>query len=205
MDADDDSKIIATTTLPAAASAAAAPAPPSANVLSQVVTMIAKYGKQKIEISNLSPSSTKLGTVKAILHEKTGILPKRQKLIGLKTNGRSSSTLDDDMLLSDLKAKGGGGASEQSVVIHQFILMGTPEEQIFVDPSDKADLPDIIDDFDLDFNAGSEEVSCHVQKMYRVENDRYVQLTVLSSNSGFSTKPKKTICRNLQSLPKFTL
>lgn len=162
MDADDDSKIIATTTLPAAASAAAAPAPPSANALSQVVTMIAKYGKQKIEISNLSPSSTKLGTVKAILHEKTGILPKRQKLIGLKTNGRSSSTLDDDMLLSDLKAKGGGGASEQSVVIHQFILMGTPEEQIFVDPSDKADLPDIIDDFDLDFNAGSEEVSCHV-------------------------------------------
>ena len=41
------------------------------------------------------------------------------------------------------------------------ILMGTPEEEIFVDPSEKTDLPDIIDDFDLDFNAGSEEVgSC---------------------------------------------
>ena len=39
--------------------------------------------------------------------------------------------------------------------------MGTPEEEIFVDPSEKTDLPDIIDDFDLDFNAGSEEVcSC---------------------------------------------
>jgi ubiquitin-like domain-containing CTD phosphatase 1 len=160
METDDDSKIAATA-LPSAASATATSAPPPANASQVGVTMIAKYGKQKIEISNLSPSSTNLGTVKAILHEKTGILPKRQKLIGLKTNGRSSSTLDDDTLLSDLKVKGGGGA-EESVVIHQFILMGTPEEQIFIDPSEKADLPDIIDDFDLDFNAGSEEVSYHI-------------------------------------------
>ena len=35
--------------------------------------------------------------------------------------------------------------------------MGTPEERIFVDPSDRTDLPDIIDDFDLDFGAGSDE------------------------------------------------
>ena len=39
--------------------------------------------------------------------------------------------------------------------------MGTPEEKIFIDPSDRKsqDLPDVIDDFDLDFNAGSDEVS----------------------------------------------
>lgn len=140
-----------------AAASAAAP-----TTIASHATMIAKYGKQKIEILNLPATSTTLGAVKEILHEKTGILPKRQKLVGLKSNGRSSSTLTDDILLSDLKAKGGGGTG----VVHQFILMGTPEEQIFVDPSEKADLPDIIDDFDLDFNAGSEEVSVHSRIYY---------------------------------------
>lgn len=42
--------------------------------------------------------------------------------------------------------------------------MGTPEEKIFVDPSQKDGLPDIIDDFDLDFNAGSEEWIQHKAK-----------------------------------------
>ena len=117
------------------------------------VTMVAKYGKEKIELADLPSTSTDIAGVKELLREKTGILPKRQKLIGLK--GREGSTVSDATLLSDLKAKTSGGNG----IIHQFILMGTPEEQIFVDPSDKDDLPDVMDDFDLDFNAGSEEVS----------------------------------------------
>jgi len=42
--------------------------------------------------------------------------------------------------------------------------MGTPEEKIFVDPSDlpPEELPDVIDDFDLDFNAGSDLWLRHV-------------------------------------------
>lgn len=39
--------------------------------------------------------------------------------------------------------------------------MGTPEEHIFVDPCDKDDLPDIMDDFDLDCPAGSDEWQQH--------------------------------------------
>ena len=46
-----------------------------------------------------------------------------------------------------------------SLISHEFILMGTPEEEIFVDPSERMDLPVAIDDFDLDFSAGSTEVS----------------------------------------------
>mmetsp|Transcript_7471 Transcript_7471/g.11138 ORF Transcript_7471/g.11138 Transcript_7471/m.11138 type:complete len:301 (+) Transcript_7471:3-905(+) len=42
--------------------------------------------------------------------------------------------------------------------------MGTPEEKIFVDPSEKEGLVDIIDDFDLDFNAGSDEWIQHKAK-----------------------------------------
>ena len=42
------------------------------------------------------------------------------------------------------------------------LQMGTPEEKIFVDPGDRDDLPDVIDDFDLDFNAGSDQWLAHV-------------------------------------------
>ena len=114
------------------------------------ITMIAKYGKQKIELPNLAPSTT-IAALKEMLRDQTGILPKRQKMIGLKSTGGGPVT--DETMLSNLKQKKAGD------LIHQFILMGTPEEQIFVDPSDKNDLPSVIDDFDFDFNAGSDEVS----------------------------------------------
>lgn len=44
----------------------------------------------------------------------------------------------------------------------EFILMGTVEKKIFVDPREKDDLPEVIDDFDLDFVAGSEEWVKHI-------------------------------------------
>jgi len=116
---------------------------------STTVKMVAKYGKDKIELDNI-PSTTSIGAVKEMLHEKIGILPKRQKMIGLKA---TSGAVSEETVLSDLKPKKAGDTT------FQFILMGTREEQIFVDPSDKEDLPDVVSDFDFDFNAGSEEVS----------------------------------------------
>lgn len=138
---------------------------------SAVVTMIAKYGKQKIELSCLPSASTTVGEVKEMLHEKTGILPKRQKLIGLKRGNDSMPTAvaDDETTLSDLKVKGKAAGGLSTIVVHEFILMGTPEDKIFVDPSEKADLPSIIDDFDLDFNAGSEEWVQHKAKEYNLQ------------------------------------
>ncbi len=132
--------------------------------------MIAKFGKQKFELSCLPSTSTSVGDVKEMLHEKTGILPKRQKLIGLKRgiDSSSSAAVDNDTMLSDLKVKGGAATGSSTVVVHQFILMGTPEDQIFVDPSEKVDLPSIIDDFDLDFNAGSEEVKSSIASLFFV-------------------------------------
>jgi len=125
----------------------------------QTISMIAKYGKMKIELPGLSPTATNIGQVKELLREKTGIFPKRQKLIGLK--GTKGGAVEDNTPLSDLKVKGSAGGAG---VVHQFILMGTPEEKIFVDPSEKTGLPDIIDDFDLDFNAGSDEWVQHKAK-----------------------------------------
>ena len=140
-----------------AAEAASSSAGPS-------VTMVAKYGKQKIELSNLPSTSTTVAHVKDMLRDQTGILSKRQKLIGLK--GNKGITVTDDTPLSDLKVKGSKGDN----IVHQFILMGTPEEKIFVDPSQKDGLPDIIDDFDLDFNAGSEEWIQHKAKEDNLQN-----------------------------------
>ena len=162
-------------------------------------TLVAQYGKEKIVLADLPSATTTVGHVKEMLREKTGILPKRQKLIGLKA---AKGAVGDDTPLSELKVKGNKGGT----VVHQFILMGTPEEQIFVDPSEKEDLPDIIDDFDLDFNAGSEEVGIFVifvmccalpsPKMHSQSLDAYP--------SGSITRPKKTTSKASSSRQKST-
>lgn len=121
----------------------------------QGITLVAKWGKERITLEEL-PHFTTIGQVKLMLSEQTNILPKRQKLIGLAaTNGK----VTDDVLVKDLKNRGSKKSVGDALTTFQFILMGTPEEHIFVDPNEKDDLPDVIDDFDLDFNAGSEEVS----------------------------------------------
>lgn len=118
------------------------------------VTLVAKWGKERITLD--LPPATTIAEVKLMLSEQTRILPKRQKLIGLSSG---SGKVTDDLPLKDLKAKGSKD-NKTTNAIFSFILMGTPEEHIFVDPHEKDDLPDVIDDFDLDFNAGSHEVSC---------------------------------------------
>jgi len=134
------------------------------------ITLIAKWGKERIELSALHPLTT-IGQVKDLLTEQTKVLPKRQKLIGLSTVTKKKVT--DDVILSELKVKGGGIShynSDTASVQHSFLLMGTAEKDIFVDPSDQADLPDVVDDFDLDFNAGSDEWIEHVAKNTNLKN-----------------------------------
>jgi hypothetical protein len=122
----------------------------------ETVVMVAKWGKVRITLEQLALETT-IAQVKNLLFEKTGVLPKRQKLIGLAAK-KGGSKVADENLLGDLKVKGKKSTQDDGVV-HQFILMGTAEADIFVDPGDKDDLPDVVDDFDLDFNAGSSEVS----------------------------------------------
>ncbi|CAJ1906175.1 unnamed protein product [Cylindrotheca closterium] len=123
------------------------------------ITLIAKWGKERVVLENLDGETT-VGAVKDLLAQRTGVLSKRQKLIGLKPK---SSKLNDGVVLKDLKVKNANKkADTDNVVSHEFIMMGTKEENIFVDPNDKDDLPDVVDDFDLDFNAGSSEWLQHV-------------------------------------------
>lgn len=117
-------------------------------------TLVAKFGKERITLTQLSANTT-IAQVKDLLEEETRILPKRQKLVGLLANAGGAKGVHDELPLSGLKVKGKSDGTNE--IVHQFILMGTPEEGIFVDPSERDDLPDVVDDFDFDFNAGSHE------------------------------------------------
>lgn len=125
---------------------------------SKGITLIAKWGKERVVLENLDGETT-VGAVKDLLAQRTGVLSKRQKLIGLKTK---SSKLNDGVVLKDLKVKNAKKTETDGFVSHEFIMMGTKEENIFVDPNEKDDLPEVVDDFDLDFNAGSSEWLQHV-------------------------------------------
>lgn len=140
------------------------------------VTLIAKFGKERICLEQL-PAYTTIGQVKQLLRSKTNVLPKRQKLVGLQAqtnnNNGTKGVVVDELTLSELKSKGSTTTVKQptsknknatTITTHQFILMGTPEKDIFIDPSERGpdELPDVIDDFELDFNAGSDKWLQHV-------------------------------------------
>lgn len=125
--------------------------------------MIAKWGKERISLEGLS-DEINIGQVKDLLRQQSGVLQKRQKLIGLAL--KAGGKVTDETLVKELKVKASKKKSDNGVIVHEFIMMGTKEEEIFVDPGDKDDLPDVVDDFDLDFNAGSSEVSFSCAAFY---------------------------------------
>lgn len=99
--------------------------------------------------------------LKTLLTGRTSILQKRQKLIGLTplTGKLTDATKISDLKVKSKKSKANETSSPNSgKVIIKFILMGTPEAEIFVDPENAEDLPNVVDDFGFDFNAGGESV-----------------------------------------------
>ena len=107
-------------------------------------TLVAKYAKERITIESL-PATTTIGQVKDDLAERTSIKPVRQKLLGLST--KSKTPITDETILSELKVRKNNNKSSSSsgvIIVHEFILMGTKEEEIFVDPSERDDLPDVV-------------------------------------------------------------
>jgi ubiquitin-like domain-containing CTD phosphatase 1 len=123
---------------------------------SSYICLTAKWGKDRIVLTDLHPATTIL-EVKEQLCEKTRILPARQKLIGI-------GQLSDDMTLSEIKSKNceikvDPKYPTYKTTCYSFILMGTPEDKMLVEP---VSVPEVIDDFDLDFNAGSDEWLAHV-------------------------------------------
>ena len=145
-------------------------------------TLIAKYGKETITIPDLPSQSTTISTVKNMILEQTNILPKRQKFVGLSMmeetatvpkkgdnlKRRKKAIDDDECTLDKLHIKKPKDCvfdsnGELIHTYHSFILMGTPESEIFIDPDSTMHdgRNNVVNDFDLDFNIGSSEWKEH--------------------------------------------
>ena len=76
--------------------------------------------------------------LKAAITDETQVPAKRQKLIGLV----KGALPPDESKLAELV----GPRGEKPPT--KFLLMGTPDDKLFIDPKDRDDLPEILDDLD---------------------------------------------------------
>jgi ubiquitin-like domain-containing CTD phosphatase 1 len=109
-----------------------------------------KWNNQVFKPTNLLVSH-KLIDLKNELYKLTHVLPERQKILGLKTSNGSMAT--DDTLLLDLKFKPGT----------KFMMMGSREESISDLNKKPENLPEVVDDFDVE---PSSEVCLHEREEY---------------------------------------
>eukprot|EP01047_Picozoa_sp_COSAG01_P077464 COSAG01_NODE_13961_length_1513_cov_133.034653_1_plen_199_part_00 len=85
------------------------------------------------------PESATVADVKRCLEERTGVLTKRQKLIGVMCKGKVAP---DDMSLGSVKLS------------KKIMLIGTREESIIKEPAPE-DMPDVFNDMDIDYSGDS--------------------------------------------------
>ncbi|CAM4671145.1 unnamed protein product [Leuciscus chuanchicus] len=97
------------------------------------VSVIIKWGGQEYSISTLSEEDTVLD-LKQSIKSLTGVLPERQKLLGLKVKGKPA---DDEVKLGDLKLKPNT----------KIMMMGTREENVLAPPPEN---DDVVNDFDIE-------------------------------------------------------
>lgn len=98
-----------------------------------------KWNGQEFKIQNLLISKT-VADLKDEIFKLTNVLPERQKLLGLRTKNGQAAT--DASLIDDINYK----------INTKILMMGTQESKI-IDVNTKPDnLPEVIDDFDIDNN-----------------------------------------------------
>ncbi|KAJ8348123.1 hypothetical protein SKAU_G00267120 [Synaphobranchus kaupii] len=100
------------------------------------VSVIIKWGGQEYTISTLSEEDTVLD-LKQSIKSLTGVLPERQKLLGLKVKGKPA---DDDIKLGTLKLKPNT----------KIMMMGSREESLEDVLAPPPENDDVINDFDIE-------------------------------------------------------
>ncbi|KAJ5074750.1 ubiquitin-like domain-containing ctd phosphatase 1 [Anaeramoeba ignava] len=100
------------------------------------ITLLINFKSQKIEIE-MEKENT-IYNLKQKLEELTGVLIKRQKIIGFKLSGKMP---DDSIKLSDSKL----------VISKKIMLIGTPEKVVQEIQQVPDDLPEIINDLEYDY------------------------------------------------------
>jgi len=117
-----------------------------------------KWNGQDFKIQNLLPSNS-VNDLKDELYKQTKVLPERQKLLGLKT--KSGQMASNSTLLDDLNYK----------PATKIMLMGTVEEKIDDVNKKPENLPEVVDDFDID----KEEVSIQNREEYLIKIEKRVK------------------------------
>mmetsp|Transcript_2142 Transcript_2142/g.6536 ORF Transcript_2142/g.6536 Transcript_2142/m.6536 type:complete len:367 (+) Transcript_2142:102-1202(+) len=121
---------------PAPAAAPPAPAPAPAAAADEEMEFRTNFQGKPLVLR--VRASGCVADLKAAIQDETAVPAKRQKLIGL-VKGQLPP---DDRPLAGLVGPRGG-------VPEKFVLMGTPDHLLFVDPADRDDLPEVLDDMDF--------------------------------------------------------
>jgi len=100
------------------------------------VELLIKWAGKEFKVDDISEAETVLD-LKMAIHKQTGVLPERQKLLGLKVKGKP---VTDEVQLSILKLKSGT----------KIMMIGSREEEIQDVMKQPEDLPEVVNDFDID-------------------------------------------------------
>ncbi|XP_075214018.1 ubiquitin-like domain-containing C-terminal domain phosphatase 1 [Lycorma delicatula] len=117
-----------------------------------------KWNGKEFELDNLSENDTVI-MLKDAIYKQTGVRPERQKLLNLKLKGKIP---EDDMQLSSLSLRPG----------FKVMMMGSLEEDIADANKRPEDLPEIIDDFDIE---DGEEVALECKDVYLAKIDKRIR------------------------------
>lgn len=112
------------------------------------VEIVVKWSGDEYKISGLSGTQC-VKDLKSEIQKQTGVLPERQKLLGFKYKGKVPG---DEVCLNDLKLKPGT----------KIMMMGTREEEITKVVEPPPDLPDVVNDFDIE----EEEIAIEDREEY---------------------------------------
>ncbi len=117
---------------------------------------LVKWNGQDFKVANLLPSNT-VGDFKNELFKLTNVQPERQKLLGLKT--KSGQNAADVNLLDDLNYKKGS----------KIMMMGTVEEKIDSMNRTPDNLPEVVNDLDIDQNADEVTLENREENLAKIE------------------------------------
>ncbi|KAK6186193.1 hypothetical protein SNE40_008280 [Patella caerulea] len=102
----------------------------------EVGDLIVKWSGQEYCIVGLLESDT-ISDLKAAIYKQTNVLPERQKLLGLKVKGKLP---DKEIQLSSLHLK----------PKTKLMMMGTREEELAKVAEPPEDIPEVVNDFDIE-------------------------------------------------------
>ncbi|KAF5298155.1 hypothetical protein FQA39_LY02579 [Lamprigera yunnana] len=124
--------------------------------MESLVKLVIKWSGKEYELE-LTENET-VRDLKNTIHRKTGVRPDRQKLLNLKFKGK---TPEDECRLCQLKLKAG----------FKIMMMGSLEEDIAQVNTTPADMPEVVNDFDIE----EEEVAIENKDIYLAKIEKRIK------------------------------